>query len=356
MKNEGPFILEWVAHHLCIGFDHFLVYTNDCDDGTVELLDALANAGIVTRIDNPYQLMGQPKPQRGALKHAEGLDLVRNADWVLVSDVDEFVNIHVGDGSLDALVKAVGSAEIISMQWRLFGSSNIDHYEDLPIVKQHSYCAPKFCPRPVQAWGIKSMFRPGPLPAGQFANIGVHRPTGKKTTTPVTWVNGSGKQLPRKFNENGWRLGIGTYGYDLVTLNHYSVRNAESYLVKKDRGRVNHVNRDQGEAYWLRMNFNMSHDLSLQTALPEIERRIAELKTLPNVASCHLHAVKTHKEKIKALMTRDDMIELYREITSPRSKLLSRFLNMLTKEHFADGPRTVPDDLVSKLEQVPYFG
>ena len=43
---KGPFILEWIAHHLAVGFEHFLVFTNDCDDGTVELLDALAAHGI----------------------------------------------------------------------------------------------------------------------------------------------------------------------------------------------------------------------------------------------------------------------------------------------------------------------
>lgn len=32
MKNEGPYIVEWVAHHLAVGFDRFLVFTNDCDD------------------------------------------------------------------------------------------------------------------------------------------------------------------------------------------------------------------------------------------------------------------------------------------------------------------------------------
>lgn len=40
---------------------------------------------------------------------------------------------------------------------------------------------------------------------------------------------------------NGWRSTIETYGYDLVQLNHYAVRSAESFLVKRDRGRVNHV-------------------------------------------------------------------------------------------------------------------
>ena len=38
MKNEGPFILEWIAYHRMIGVDDFLVYTNDCDDGTDSLV------------------------------------------------------------------------------------------------------------------------------------------------------------------------------------------------------------------------------------------------------------------------------------------------------------------------------
>ena len=35
MKNEGPFILEWLAYHRMIGVDDFLIYTNDCDDGRI---------------------------------------------------------------------------------------------------------------------------------------------------------------------------------------------------------------------------------------------------------------------------------------------------------------------------------
>ena len=54
MRNEGPFILDWVAYHLgdrdCT---HFLVYTNDCDDETEAILDALALRGLVTRDRQP---------------------------------------------------------------------------------------------------------------------------------------------------------------------------------------------------------------------------------------------------------------------------------------------------------------
>jgi hypothetical protein len=48
MKNEAPYILEWVAHHLVIGFDHIVVLTNDCTDTTNAILTRLDALGYVT--------------------------------------------------------------------------------------------------------------------------------------------------------------------------------------------------------------------------------------------------------------------------------------------------------------------
>lgn len=31
MKNEAPFLLEWVAYHKAIGFDRIVIYSNDSD-------------------------------------------------------------------------------------------------------------------------------------------------------------------------------------------------------------------------------------------------------------------------------------------------------------------------------------
>ncbi|MEL7000367.1 MAG: glycosyltransferase family 2 protein, partial [Pseudomonadota bacterium] len=45
MRNEAPYVLEWVAYHRIIGFDHIVVCTNDCDDNTPALLDAIAELG-----------------------------------------------------------------------------------------------------------------------------------------------------------------------------------------------------------------------------------------------------------------------------------------------------------------------
>ncbi len=46
MKDEGPFLLEWIAHHhLAVGFTDILVYTNDCSDGTDDMLMRLEELG-----------------------------------------------------------------------------------------------------------------------------------------------------------------------------------------------------------------------------------------------------------------------------------------------------------------------
>ncbi len=88
VKNEGPFLIEWIAFNRLIGVTDFLFYSNDCTDGTDTLLDALAARGIVQHLPNPAQGRAY---QMEALKDARKQKVVRQADWVWVADVDEFL-------------------------------------------------------------------------------------------------------------------------------------------------------------------------------------------------------------------------------------------------------------------------
>jgi hypothetical protein len=337
MKNEGPFILEWLAYHRMIGVDDFLVYTNDCDDGTDNLLDALQARGILQRRDNPFREMGG-KPQQSALQAADSEPLVQNAGWLISMDVDEFINVHVGGGRLPDLYSAVGEAGLISLTWRLFGNCDVDTYEDRPIVEQFTRCAPHLIRRPHQAWGFKTLFRN----QGLFKGIGVHRPRGYLGGTPL-WVNGSGQPMPSRFYKEGWRSGIDSYGYDLVTLNHYAVRSVESFLVKRDRGRVNHVARDQGEAYWFRMNNNDESDLSIQRHAFGLEHAINDLKRFPEIAALHEACVRAHRAKIADLQSQPEYGALYQTLSGERMQKLSRMHRHFGMNVFLHGPRVVPD-------------
>ncbi|RMD91644.1 MAG: glycosyltransferase family 2 protein, partial [Alphaproteobacteria bacterium] len=352
MKNEGPFILEWLAYHRAIGVEKFLIYTNDCTDGTDRLLDLLQAKGIVEHRDNPFRKTGL-KPQHAALQAAESEEMVKALDWVVCMDVDEFINIHVGEGRLADLYAAVPEANLISMTWRLFGNSDIHEFDDGFITEAFTRCAPQYCRKPHQAWGFKTLYRN----IGLFKKLGVHRPKGLKPqlVDDIHWVNGSGKRLPKSMYRNAWRSTPATYGYDLVTLNHYAVRSAESFLVKRDRGRVNHVDRDQGTAYWFRMNNNAEEDRSIHRHLPRARAEFDRLMADPGIAARHAACVAAHRARIDELKARPDYAALYAELTSPRFEKLSRLHGHFGSGVFLAGPDSVPDEVVARDPDGDWF-
>ena len=53
MKNEGPYVKEWLDYHLLAGVDHFFIYDNGSPDNQSEVIKPYVDAGLVTYIDYP---------------------------------------------------------------------------------------------------------------------------------------------------------------------------------------------------------------------------------------------------------------------------------------------------------------
>ena len=154
--------------------------------------------------------------------------------------------------------------------------------------------------------------------------------------------------MPRGMYRNGWRSTAKTYGYDLVQLNHYAVRSAESFLVKRDRGRVNHVDRDQGLSYWFRMNNNAETESSIQQRSHLLQAEWDRLMSDPEIAAAHAHRVAMHREKIQALKATDNYAKFYTELTGQRLQKLSRLHSHFGANVFLSGPDVIPDAIVDK--------
>jgi len=353
MKNEGPFLLEWIAYHRVIGVNGFLVYTNDCTDGTDTFLTLLQQKGLCEHRANPWKPGGPTSPQYAALHAAEEEPIIRRADWLICMDVDEYINVKIGDGTLGALYEAVGEANMVSLTWRLFGNSGVVAYEDRPIIGQFDRCAPEIVRKPHQAWGFKTLFRNIDI----FRKLGVHRPKSLKPEhwEQIRWVNGSGRPMPDSMLRNGWRSTMTTYGYDWVQLNHYAVRSVESFLVKRDRGRVNHVDRDQGKNYWFRMNHNLDADPSIQRMIPALEAEMARLLSDPDIRAAHGYSVACHRAKIAELMARPDQRELFDELTGERMVRLCRMQQHFGSAVFSAGPQVIPDEIALNDDLPPDF-
>ena len=56
VRNEGPNILEWVAHHRLCGFDRIQIFQNDSTDNTVRTLRILDRLGVIEFFQNNYRV------------------------------------------------------------------------------------------------------------------------------------------------------------------------------------------------------------------------------------------------------------------------------------------------------------
>jgi len=326
MKNEGPFILEWIAYHRAIGIDHFLIYTNDCSDGTDTLLDRLAAMGIVTHVNNDNWKGNSP--QVHALNSAMAHPIAKSADWLLHIDADEFINVRTGNGTFACLLNALpDNVTNIGMTWRLFGSAGVTDYQDLPVVEQFDRCAPAYIPKPHTAWGMKTAVRN----IGAYEKISCHRPNKLVDgfADRIKWVNGSGQDVTKSYAKNGWRSDRKTIGYDLVQLNHYALRSSDSFLVKRQRGRALHVDRSIGLDYWTRMDWNTYQDVTIKRNLPRMNAELARLKSDAALAAEHAAAVAWHREKIADLKGIAEFSELMESVHAIKLDDVSRVVTAL---------------------------
>jgi glycosyltransferase involved in cell wall biosynthesis len=157
VKDEAPYLAEWIEHHKLIGFDYILLYNDGSTDDTQCVLDAYAEKSDVTRIpedigseymkDLPWLHSGQipNNPQQAIFevcrRYLVDEELKRDvvgSTWMLTTDVDEFLwfDIQFGDArsALVAMISKLRSnqSDVRSARipYRLFGSSGKESYED----------------------------------------------------------------------------------------------------------------------------------------------------------------------------------------------------------------------------------
>lgn len=327
MKDEGAFMLEWIAYHQAIGFDHFLIFTNDCSDGTDLMVKRLEELGIATHRDNTRKPHQRKSYQIRAFLRTLREDIYRAHDWAMIMDVDEFLNVHTGDQDVRSLLRANPGADAVSLTWRLFGNGGNDTFDGGFTTENFRQAAPLWCRKPAQAWGMKTLFRPR-----AFDRLGAHRPLIAKDGNwdAVTWVNGSGQPMPERYRDltsGNWRSNADSVGYDLAQVNHYAVRSRQSFLLKFIKGTV-HGGIDRNLDYWQRMNRNEEYDFSIEPKLAAMRDRHARLLGDPELARLSEQAVEWHRQRIAQALANPEIAAMYdqlaEEVTGPLPSMKQR--------------------------------
>jgi len=227
LRDEGPWLLDWLSHHKAAGFTHFLIASHDCTDGSDQMLDALDAAGLITHV--PFVPKGEKSVQWQAMKLLSKHKRYQNADLALFFDVDEYL-VMQDAGAVAELMPE--TADAMPLRWHLFGNSGFGTWDDVPVPERFTMAAPDGISLPL-AHFFKTLHRPK-----AFRDLGVHRPKNRKDAALPNWVSASGAALPASFSAAQARINLFGVAHEKerAWLNHYSVRSIEEFVLKSARG------------------------------------------------------------------------------------------------------------------------
>jgi hypothetical protein len=227
VKNECPYLLEFVAHYRLLGFDQIFIVTNDNTDRTLELLEPLQVAGFLDYIAHSVPPTDAPlrNANRIAMKYvrAQGEDA-----FIYVADADEFL-ILPQDGDIKSYLRRFPDATCICFNWKFYGSDgHVERPGGLVMAAYTRRAEDEFREHRT----LKSMFR---LDAN-LTGFGSHFPY-HENLEGLSYQYADGTKFPAtqiydKPHQNWSRI-----SYDLAVVNHYGIKSLSEYRLKQARGR-----------------------------------------------------------------------------------------------------------------------
>ncbi len=225
-RNEGVYLLEWIAHHRSVGFEHVFIYTNDNTDGSDDLLGLLAKEGVITWIRN--EVSPKSLPQFKAYAHALNiLPSILDYRWALVADLDEYLGFDKQKfSSVQDFLAWQDSlrADAVALPWLLHVAQPSDNWHDESSVTRF--------PLRVQNVNhhIKSLIR-----ANLFWGSNPHHPT-SSLGLPVSYLAETGLPHISMPPENSPSLSANPVASN-AWIAHYIFRSAPEALMKIMRGK-----------------------------------------------------------------------------------------------------------------------
>lgn len=286
IRNEGPFLLEWIAWQKMLGFERVLVMFNDCTDHSPQLLRLLQRAGeIATKRHQPAD--GQ-HPQPSAYRAGRSHPFVRECDWMFTCDVDEFLVVHKGDGTIDTLLNGGDVPwQGMAINWRIFGANSIQRWEDGLVHRRFLKSAPTHAR---QNSCVKSFVR-NPL---DFGVLRSHTPRewkgkGKWGEGGRYWVLSDGSRWPLYNPDSTARnstLNDGIVHGD-ASVHHYILQTHEQYNLKRGRPSASEgLDRYSGD-FFDRFNHNSTPNKAALVYEERFDAEHSRLCAIPGVMRLH---------------------------------------------------------------------
>lgn len=116
LKNEAPYIKEWIEYHKMLGVERFYLYDNESEDNLQDVLQPYINSGLVY-----YHLIKGKGGQNSAYRDAV-YKYKDQTTWMAFIDIDEFI-LPVEKDSISEFLKDYEKYSGVGINWVVFDSN-----------------------------------------------------------------------------------------------------------------------------------------------------------------------------------------------------------------------------------------
>jgi hypothetical protein len=240
VRDEAPYLLEWVAWYRLLGARRLLFYDNDSTDGGSALLAALHAADVVVQVPWPDRTGRAPQLDAYA-------DAIARCDteWIGFLDADEFLVLPRHDGIPSFLGGFPESCGAVVVNQRVIGSNGQTHFSPGLVTERFPLGSGEGLW--LNSW-VKTLAR-----TRCVAAPGIHCPTMREGD--LLTANGDHAVI-----EDGQRCSA--ISHRLAYYNHYIIKSAEEYERKRTRGESNMPCELRGRTVKYSDAFFRAHDIA----------------------------------------------------------------------------------------------
>ena len=246
MKNEKPYLKEWLEYHILQGTEHFYLCDNDSTDGSKEYLQLYIETGLITYI-----------PMSGKNQQLVCYDKVvkeygNESRWMAFIDLDEFLVPLQADNMVDFLQEFTDVDEV-SLHWMNYGDNGLFKRESGLVTEAFTAHGAKL------NHTVKSIVRPD--------SVIDFKAFGSNHYVPV-----KGRSVNEYHKPVSYMLSFNISG-DKARVNHYVTKSFGEFINKKQRGHPEGTAIDY-KYYFFHNENDVKNDTSMRRFLPKLKERM----------------------------------------------------------------------------------